>query len=83
MHLKKKKKSSSSSCPIAMASFLSFFPLNHWSEDLICLSSCAKRLRCCKEGGRKVQAPETLSEKRHPCASLVQLCLGFFVYVCV
>ena len=65
-----------------MASFLSFSPLNHWSEDLICLSSCAKRLRCCKEEKKKVQAPETLSEKKHPCAPLVQLCLGF-VCACV
>ena len=64
-----------------MASFLSFFPLNHWSGDSICLSSCAKRLRCFKEE-KNVQAPETLSEKKHPCASLVQLCLRF-VCVCV
>ena len=64
-----KSKSSSSSCPIAMPPFPFSPPSNHWSGDLICLSSCAKGWDVSMEEKLKYRHQKPYQKKKHPCAS--------------
>lgn len=68
VHPFSKSKSSSSFCPIAMPPF-SFSPPNHWSGDLICLSSCAKGWDVSMEEKLKYRHQKFYQKKKHPCAS--------------